>query len=417
MVSDLFDAQRWEPVAGFEDLTDVTYHRGVDVPAVRVAFDRPEVRNAFRPHTVDELYRVLDHARQSGDVGCVLLTGNGPSPKDGGWAFCSGGDQRIRGKDRLPVQRPGARAHAGRAGPRGAPAHPRGAAPDPVHAQDRHRAGARVGRRRRPLAARGVRPDDRVRGARAVQADRPRRGLGRRAGSGRPTSPARSARSSPARSSCSPTTYDAADAHRMGMVNRVVPHAQLEQVGLDWAARICRKSPTAQRMFKFAMNAHRRRADRPAGLRRRDDPPDLHDRRGHRGARRLPREAGPRLVRVPLLLLTRTRTTPVTVDTAAFIEFLVRSDVLTFGDFTTKSGRATPYFLNFGRIRTGRQIATLGALLRRPGGGGVRPRGRRAVRPGLQGHPPGRGDGQRPGRPPRPRRGLLLRPQGGQGPR
>ena len=66
---------------------------------VRVAFNRPEVRNAFRPHTVDELYRVLDHARMSTDVGCVLLTGNGPSPKDGGWAFCSGGDQRIRGKD------------------------------------------------------------------------------------------------------------------------------------------------------------------------------------------------------------------------------------------------------------------------------------------------------------------------------
>ena len=66
---------------------------------MRIAFNRPEVRNAFRPQTVDELYRALDHARMSTDVGCVLLTGNGPSPKDGGWAFCSGGDQRIRGKD------------------------------------------------------------------------------------------------------------------------------------------------------------------------------------------------------------------------------------------------------------------------------------------------------------------------------
>ena len=66
---------------------------------MRVAFDRPEVRNAFRPSTVDELYRVLDHARQTSDVGCVLLTGNGPSPRDGVWAFCSGGDQRIRGRD------------------------------------------------------------------------------------------------------------------------------------------------------------------------------------------------------------------------------------------------------------------------------------------------------------------------------
>ncbi len=98
----------WREVGGFEGLTDLTYHRGVerdagggvarDLPVVRVAFDRPEVRNAFRPHTVDELYRVLDHARMTSDVGTVLLTGNGPSPKDGGWAFCSGGDQRIRGR-------------------------------------------------------------------------------------------------------------------------------------------------------------------------------------------------------------------------------------------------------------------------------------------------------------------------------
>ena len=106
-VSATFDAARWRQVEGF-DLTDVTYHRGVDrdadgavrdLPVVRVAFDRPEVRNAFRPHTVDELYRVLDHARMSPDVAVVLLTGNGPSPRDGGWAFCSGGDQRIRGRD------------------------------------------------------------------------------------------------------------------------------------------------------------------------------------------------------------------------------------------------------------------------------------------------------------------------------
>ena len=77
-------------MAGFETLTDLTYHRAKTQGTVRIAFNRPEVRNAFRPHTVDELYRCLDHARMSTDVGCVLLTGNGPSPKDGGWAFCSG---------------------------------------------------------------------------------------------------------------------------------------------------------------------------------------------------------------------------------------------------------------------------------------------------------------------------------------
>ncbi|WP_040773156.1 1,4-dihydroxy-2-naphthoyl-CoA synthase, partial [Rhodococcus rhodnii] len=93
-----FDPQLWRPVPGFENLSDITYHRHLHSGIVRVAFDRPEVRNAFRPHTVDELYRALDHARTSSDVGAVLLTGNGPSPKDGGWAFCSGGDQRIRGR-------------------------------------------------------------------------------------------------------------------------------------------------------------------------------------------------------------------------------------------------------------------------------------------------------------------------------
>src|ERR1700710_3237030 len=92
-----FDPDKWQVVEPFA-FTDITYHRAVSAPVVRIAFDRPEVRNAFRPHTVDELYRVLDHARTSSDVGCVLLTSNGPSSKDGGWAFCSGGDQRIRGR-------------------------------------------------------------------------------------------------------------------------------------------------------------------------------------------------------------------------------------------------------------------------------------------------------------------------------
>ena len=96
-VSETFDPDAWEVVPGF-DFTDITYHRARLTGAVRIAFDRPEIRNAFRPHTVDELYRALDHARMSSDVGCVILTGNGPSPRDGGWAFCSGGDQRIRGR-------------------------------------------------------------------------------------------------------------------------------------------------------------------------------------------------------------------------------------------------------------------------------------------------------------------------------
>ena len=102
MTDNPFDPALWEPVPGFDELTDITYHRhiadGALQPTVRVAFNRPHVRNAFRPHGVDELYRVLDHARMWPQVGVILLTGNGPSPKDGVWAFCSGGDQRIRGR-------------------------------------------------------------------------------------------------------------------------------------------------------------------------------------------------------------------------------------------------------------------------------------------------------------------------------
>ena len=67
-----FQPGLWEAVTGFE-FSDITYHRAVGLPVVRVAFNRPEVRNAFRPHTVDELYAALDHARSSADVGAVLL--------------------------------------------------------------------------------------------------------------------------------------------------------------------------------------------------------------------------------------------------------------------------------------------------------------------------------------------------------
>lgn len=90
---------------GFPLDADITYHRGInsatgaDLPIVRIAFNRPERRNAFRPETVDQLLRALDDARLTPDVLTVLLAGNGPSPIDGGWAFCSGGDQSVRGRD------------------------------------------------------------------------------------------------------------------------------------------------------------------------------------------------------------------------------------------------------------------------------------------------------------------------------
>ena len=169
-VSELFDPEVWVASDVARDFTDITAHRSLDGTIVRIAFDRPEVRNAFRPKTVDELYRALEDARTDSKVGVVLLTGNGPSPKDGGWAFCSGGDQRIRGADGYRYE-----GDAGR-GLRRAPAHPRGAAAHPVHAEGRHRPGARLGGRRRALPPHRLRPHDRVRRARPVQAD----GRGRR---------------------------------------------------------------------------------------------------------------------------------------------------------------------------------------------------------------------------------------------
>jgi naphthoate synthase len=254
VVSELFDADQWDDVPGFENLTDITYHRARQVPAVRVAFNRPEIRNAFRPHTVDELYRALDHARQSGDIGCVLLTGNGPSPRDGGWAFCSGGDQRIRGTsgylyaegEESPTTDEQARAgrlhilevqRLIRFMPKTVIALVPGWAAGGGHSLhvvcDLTIASAEHGRFKQTDLD-----------VASVDAGFGSAYLARQVGQ-------KFAREL----FLLADEYSADDAHRMGMVNRVVPHADLETVGLEWAARICQKSPTAQRMFKFAMNA------------------------------------------------------------------------------------------------------------------------------------------------------------------
>ncbi|TDO33757.1 1,4-dihydroxy-2-naphthoyl-CoA synthase [Kribbella sp. VKM Ac-2527] len=250
-VSEIFDPSAWKEVDGFE-LSDLTYHRAVDAGVVRVAFNRPEVRNAFRPQTVDELYRVLDHARMSTDVGCVLLTGNGPSPRDGGWAFCSGGDQRIRGKDGykyaegttadtidparagrlhiLEVQRlirfmskvvicvvPGWAAGGG---------HSLHVVADLTIASAEH--------------------------ARFKQTDADVASFDGGFGS---AYLARQVGQKFAREIFFlGDEYSAEDAYRMGMVNKVVPHAELEAVALEWGKKICAKSPTAQRMLKYAFN-------------------------------------------------------------------------------------------------------------------------------------------------------------------
>ena len=249
-VSELFDPEAWREVPGF-DLVDVTYHRHVSSGVVRVAFDRPEVRNAFRPATVDELYRVLDHARMSPDVGCVLLTGNGPSPKDGGWAFCSGGDQRIRGRDGY--------RYASDSGD-----------VDPARAGRLHVLEVQRLIRTMPKVVICVVPGWAAGGghslhvvcdltiasrehARFKQTDAD---VGSFDGGYGSAYLARQVGQKFARQIFFlGEEHSAEDAHRMGMVNAVVPHAELEATAIRWGQTVCGKSPTAQRMLKFAFNA------------------------------------------------------------------------------------------------------------------------------------------------------------------
>ena len=247
MVSAIMDADRWTPLEGF-DLEDVTYHRSTDGRTVRVAFDRPEVRTAFRPGTVDARYAALDHARQQPEVGCVLLTGNGPSPEDGGWAFSSGGDQSVRGGSGyeypddegdvtrtgrlhiLEVQRlirfmpkpviavvPGWAVGGG---------HSLHVVCDLTIASEEH--------------AKFLQTDPDVASfdggfgsaylARQIGQKRAREVffLGE--------------------------TYSAAEAVELGMANAAVPHEELEDRALEWADRVNAKSPTAIRMLKYAFN-------------------------------------------------------------------------------------------------------------------------------------------------------------------
>ncbi|MFT4211468.1 MAG: 1,4-dihydroxy-2-naphthoyl-CoA synthase [Microbacterium sp.] len=245
-VSEIFDPAEWTLAPGAETYTDITAHVTHDGRVARIAFDRPEVRNAFRPHTVDELYRALENARQDPRIGVVLLTGNGPSPKDGGWAFCSGGDQRIRGRDGyryedgtastgrlhvLEVQRlirfmpkvviavvPGWAAGGGHS----------------LHVVcDLSLASAEHGRFKQTDA--DVGSFDAGYGS-AYMARQVGQKLAREV-------------------FFLAEEYSAQRAYEMGAVNRVVPHAELEREALAMARTILTKSPTAIRMLKFAFNA------------------------------------------------------------------------------------------------------------------------------------------------------------------
>ncbi|HIZ99348.1 MAG TPA: 1,4-dihydroxy-2-naphthoyl-CoA synthase, partial [Candidatus Janibacter merdipullorum] len=264
-VSETFDPQAWEVVPGFEDLTDLTYHRAKDVGCVRIAFDRPEVLNAFRPHTVDELHRTLDHARRTPDVGVVLLTGNGPTPREGssatteGWAFCTGGDQRIRGRSGYQYA-----------------TDPSG--DDSVAGIDERRVKAEGGRLHILEVQRLIRTMPKVvialvggwaaggghslhvvcdmtlasQHARFKQTDAD---VGSFDGGYGSAYLAKMVGQKRAREIFFlGRAYTGQEMHEMGAVNAVVDHAELEVEALTMAREIMAKSPTAIRMLKFAFN-------------------------------------------------------------------------------------------------------------------------------------------------------------------
>jgi len=248
VTSDIFDPAAWEPVDGF-DFSDITYHRAREIGAVRIAFDRPEVRNAFRPQTVDELYTALDHARMTSDVGAVLLTGNGPSPKDGGWAFCSGGDQRIRGADGYKYE-----------GSDGV---------DPARLGRLHILEVQRLIRFMPKVVIAVVPGWAVGGGHSLHVVCDLTLASRQHAVFKQTDAdvasfdggygsallARQVGQKRAREIFFlGRDYSAQDAFDMGMVNAVVDHEDLERVALEWAGEIVAKSPTSQRMLKYAFN-------------------------------------------------------------------------------------------------------------------------------------------------------------------
>lgn len=251
-VSETFDAARWVVAPGFDDLTDLTYHLDTSGRIARIAFDRPEVRNAFRPHTVDELYRALDDARQNPKVGVVLLTGNGPSAKDGGWAFCSGGDQRIRGRGGYQYAE-GETAET----------------VEPGRASRLHILEVQRLIRFMPKVVIAVVPGWAAGGghslhvvcdltiasrehARFKQTDADVGSFD--AGYGSAYLAKQVGQKVAREIFFLAREYDAERAYAMGTVNAVVPHAELEATALDWAETILTKSPTAIRMLKYAMN-------------------------------------------------------------------------------------------------------------------------------------------------------------------
>ncbi|HSP52815.1 MAG TPA: 1,4-dihydroxy-2-naphthoyl-CoA synthase [Cryobacterium sp.] len=252
-VSEIFDPTQWQEVEGFDRLTDVTYHHDVTGRIARVAFNRPEVRNAFRPHTVDELHAALEDARVNPRIGVVLLTGNGPSPKDGGWAFCSGGDQRIRGRDGYKYAEGETASGIDKA---------RGGRLHILEVQRLIRFMPKVVIAVIPGWAAGgghslhVVCDLSIASAEHGKFKQTDADVGSfDAGYGSAYFARQVGQKTAREVFFLAREYSAQRAFEMGAVNAVVPHAELEVEALDWARTILTKSPTAIRMLKFAFNA------------------------------------------------------------------------------------------------------------------------------------------------------------------
>ncbi|MET1016032.1 MAG: 1,4-dihydroxy-2-naphthoyl-CoA synthase [Leifsonia flava] len=252
-VSEIFDESAWAEVAGFGSLTDITYHHDLSGRIARVAFNRPEVRNAFRPHTVDELYRALEDARTNPRIGVVLLTGNGPSPKDGGWAFCSGGDQRIRGRDGYKYSESAEASGV-----------------DTARSGRLHILEVQRLIRFMPKVVIAVVPGWAAGGGHSLHVVCDLTIASREHGRFKQTDAdvgsfdagygsayfARQIGQKFAREVFFlAEEYSAQRAYEMGAVNAVVPHEELESTAIDWARTILTKSPTAIRMLKYAFNA------------------------------------------------------------------------------------------------------------------------------------------------------------------
>lgn len=251
-VSELFDEQIWLVVPGFEDLEDISYHKHKQLGIVRVAFNRPEVRNAFRPKTVDELHRALDDARMDSKVGVVLLTGNGPSAKDGGWAFCSGGDQRVRGRDGYKYAE-GETAES----------------IDPAKSGRLHILEVQRLIRFMPKVVIALVPgwaaggghslnvvaDLSIASAEHAKFKQTDADVGSfDAGYGSAYLARQVGQKFAREIFFLGEEYSAQRAYEMGVINKVVPHADLEKVGVQWGTEILKKSPQSVRMLKYAFN-------------------------------------------------------------------------------------------------------------------------------------------------------------------